>query len=102
MTWTLSDLLNTALPIEDVSPLCQKPPSPRNAIALDQLQRGEDRPLGAAGAKGWRAGMHIVLGALQRGGEPHRALVRRRRIRDGIRPILAHERLDAVAHHAAG
>ena len=48
MTVTLSDLLNTALPIEDVSPLCQKPPSPTNGDrALVRLDI-ERRRAGAA------------------------------------------------------
>src|SRR5215212_7958210 len=33
MMWTLSLLLNTALPMLEASPLCQKPPSPITAMA---------------------------------------------------------------------
>ena len=45
MTVTVSSWLNTALPIPDVNPLCQKPPSPITAIARRSRALNADAPV---------------------------------------------------------
>ena len=74
-------------------------------FALDELHRGEDRPLRAAGAERRRTAVHVVVDRVQNlalACFQRRDIGRRRVSGQQIRPHLLDELADAGAHHAAG